>query len=650
MAAHMRSRPGTCEVGWGIVRDCMAFEGSVPAPFVAHATAVSASTEKKGCHPPATARNWNRTMATQEIHFAVAGDGVRLAWARSGNGPPLVKAANWLNHLEFDWKSPVWRHWLDGFAANHTLIRYDERGNGLSDWQVDDFSLEAMVSDLEAVVEAAGLDRFALLGISQGASVGISYAVRHPGRITHLVVLGGYARGWARRGSRAEVEQREALLTLTRLGWGRDNPAYRQVWSSLYAPEATPEQMAWFNDLQRVSTSPDNAVTLLQAFGEIDVTELLPHVDVPTLVLHAEKDGVVPFEEGRRLAQSIPGARFAALDSPNHILLPGEPAAERFMAEFGAFMGIGGGKVVAVEPPLGKPVSIGDVVGPYEVVALLGRGGMGEVFRARDRRLGRDVAIKCLQAPGEMAVPRLVREARFTAGLNHPSICTVFDVVENRDRAFIVMELVEGRTLAEIVRASGRLAPREAAACGLQVAEALEHAHGRGVLHCDLKSGNVMVGESGRAKVLDFGLATRLREGSGDATTIEATQALAMAGTLPYLSPEALRAEPLDERSDIWALGVVLHELLAGELPFGGATAFAMSSAILERPPRRLPADVPAGFRRLVARCLQKEPALRYQNAGEVRVALEPLARASGRGAREAKAEKTSPPRRKPAG
>jgi pimeloyl-ACP methyl ester carboxylesterase/predicted Ser/Thr protein kinase len=641
-AAGVGPAHGTFGDGLGAYWSLIASERRIPptaTQLITQPPSAANSTKVAFRHRPR--ETGGRAMATQEIHFATACDGVRLAWARSGEGPPLVKAANWLNHLEFDWKSPVWRHWLDGFAENHTLIRYDERGNGLSDWQVDDFSIEVMVRDLEAVVEAAGLDRFALLGISQGASVGISYAVRHPGRITHLVLLGGYARGWARRGLPGESEQRQAMLTLTRLGWGRDNPAFRQVWSSLYAPEATPEQMEWFNDLQRVSTSPDNAVKLQQAFGEIDVSDLLPLVTVPTLVLHAKHDGVVPFVEGQRMAQMIPGARFVPLDSRNHILLPGEPAATRFADELNAFLGTPVRKTMAVSKPGETSVAIGDVIGPYEVTALVGRGGMGQVYRARDRRLGRDVAIKCVKAPADRALARLVREARFAAGLSHPAICTVFDVVEDPERAFIVMELVGGRPLSDVVQRDGRLPARDVAAYGVQVAEALEHAHGRGVLHRDLKSANVMVGESGRAKVLDFGLATRLRQWEGEATTIEATEALSMAGTLAYLPPEALRAEPVDERSDIWALGVMLHEMAAGELPFDGSTPFALSSAILERPPRRMPSDVPAGLRRVIARCLQKEPARRYQGAGEVRAALEPLARANRRGTRGARREPT---------
>ncbi|MCA1573855.1 MAG: alpha/beta hydrolase [Acidobacteria bacterium] len=276
----------------------------------------------------------------QEIHFCTTPDGVRIAYATVGEGPPLVKAANWLNHLEFDWRSPVWRHLLEEFAHNHLLVRYDERGNGLSDWAAEELSFESFVGDLESVVDALGLSRFSLLGISQGGAVAIAYAVRHPERVSHLILYGAYALGWAKRGAPAEeIERRQAQLTLTRLGWGQDNPAFRQLWTTLYMPDATPEQMQWFNDLQRVSTSPENAARLFRELGNIDVLDLLPQVKVPTLVLHCRSEAVAPFEEGRRIAALIPGARFVPLEGRNHLLLEGEPAWEKFITEVRRFLG-----------------------------------------------------------------------------------------------------------------------------------------------------------------------------------------------------------------------------------------------------------------------------------------------------------------------
>jgi len=274
----------------------------------------------------------------QDVRFCTARDGVRIAYATVGSGPPLVKCANWLNHLEFDWDSPIWRYPFRAFAKDYTFIRYDARGNGLSDWDVKDWSLDALVSDLEAVVDAAGLERFPLLGISQGCAVSIEYAVRHPERVTKLILHGGYARGWKLHDDKERVAQNEAHVMLTRTGWGRDNPAYRQLFTSFFIPGATQEQMDWFNELQRITTSPENAATLLSALGLIDVRPRLPQVTTPTLVIHARKDARVTLPNGRELATGIPGARFTILESENHVLLEQEPAMARFLAEIRAFL------------------------------------------------------------------------------------------------------------------------------------------------------------------------------------------------------------------------------------------------------------------------------------------------------------------------
>jgi len=275
----------------------------------------------------------------QAIRFCIAPDGVRVAYATVGAGPPLVKAAHWLSHLEFDWRSPVWRHWLTGLSSRHTLVRYDERGCGLSDWDAADVSLEAWVRDLGAVADAAGLERFPLLGVSQGGAIALTYATRHPERVSHLVLYGAYARGRGqRRYAPHELEKARALLPLIELGWGQDNPAFRQLFTSLFLPDATAEQARWFNELQRVTTSPHNAARNWAAFNAIDVSGLLPRVTVPTLVLHARDDAVVPFEEGRSLAAHIAGARFVPLEGKNHILLETEPAWPRFLAEVHRFL------------------------------------------------------------------------------------------------------------------------------------------------------------------------------------------------------------------------------------------------------------------------------------------------------------------------
>lgn len=277
-------------------------------------------------------------LPEQQVRYCMAGDGTRLAWSAVGSGMPLVKTANWLNHIEFDWQSPVWRHWLRELTRENCLVRYDERGNGLSDWDTPRLSFDAFVDDLETVVDAAGLDQFDLLGISQGAPVAIAYSLRHPGRIRRMVLLGGYARGWALRLQGEDLARREAMVTLTRTGWGRDNPAYRQMFTSLYIPGGTLEQLGWWNELQKVSTSPANAERLQRALSTIDVTGLLPHVAVPTMVAHATRDQVVPLEAGKQLARRIPGAQFLELDSENHVLLEHEPAWRSFIAAARQFL------------------------------------------------------------------------------------------------------------------------------------------------------------------------------------------------------------------------------------------------------------------------------------------------------------------------
>lgn len=274
----------------------------------------------------------------QEIRFCAAPDGVQIAYASVGEGPPLVKTANWLNHLEYDWQSPVWRHFLRALAKDHRLVRYDARGNGLSDWNVEDISFEAFVGDLEAVVDAAGLTRFPLIGVSQGCAVSVAYAVRHPERVTHLVLYGGFTRGFLKRGNAEVAEKEMALLTLMRHGWGQENPAFRQIFTSQFIPDGTPEQVKWFNDLQRMTTSPENAARIRRANAEIDITDLAPRVTVPTLVLHCRDEVVQPFEEGRRMAAMIPGARFVALEGRNHLILENEPAWSRFQAEVLQFL------------------------------------------------------------------------------------------------------------------------------------------------------------------------------------------------------------------------------------------------------------------------------------------------------------------------
>lgn len=278
---------------------------------------------------------------TQGIHFCKSTDGLRLAYATLGRGPALVRAAHFLTHLEFDLDSPVWSPWLAELSGQHTLLRYDARGCGLSDPTEAPLTLDAWVADLEAVVDSAGLERFALLGCSQGCAVSIAYALRHPERVSSLVLLGGYARGLMHRNPTPEqVKEARLLLDVIEVGWGRDNPAFRQVFTSLFIPGGLPEQVSWFNELERLSTSPAHAARTIAAFGQIDVSEMATRIACPTLVLHARGDARVPFEEGRRLAGLIPSARFVPLESRNHVLLANEPAFAQCFGEIRDFLAI----------------------------------------------------------------------------------------------------------------------------------------------------------------------------------------------------------------------------------------------------------------------------------------------------------------------
>ena len=275
----------------------------------------------------------------QDIRFCTAPDGVRLAFATAGEGPPLVKTANYLTHLELDWHSPVWRHWMDLLSRDHRLIRYDERGSGLSDWNVDDISFEVWVRDLETVVDTLALERFPLLGISQGAPVAIAYAARHPERVSHLILHGGYARGRLNRDlTPEEREEEQTILTMIRIGWGNDNPAFRQFFATQLIPNASREQLDWFDDLQRQSATAENAERLEREMHNIDVRHLASSVRAPTLILHSRGDGTIPFEEGRILASLITGARFVPLNSNNHLLLEGESAWQDFVTAFRTFL------------------------------------------------------------------------------------------------------------------------------------------------------------------------------------------------------------------------------------------------------------------------------------------------------------------------
>jgi class 3 adenylate cyclase/pimeloyl-ACP methyl ester carboxylesterase len=292
---------------------------------------------------PAPSRSPFSANFQQQIKYCRSADGVRLAYSIVGRGPPLVKSANWLNHLELDWELPLYRHLLLRLAKANTLIRYDARGNGLSDWDANEISLEAWVSDLEAVVDAAGLSRFPLFGFSQGCAVSIAYAVRHPERVSRLILLGGFATGRLKRSTTtdADRDRYKATATLMRLGWAADDPTFRQLLTSQLAPTATTEQSQAFNELQRKCTSPDCAVRYYETVSNFDIRALLPKVSVPTLILHARDDLMVPIDESRQLAANIAGAKFVSLPGKNHLLLENDPGMPQFFEEVSVFLNQG---------------------------------------------------------------------------------------------------------------------------------------------------------------------------------------------------------------------------------------------------------------------------------------------------------------------
>jgi RNA polymerase sigma factor (sigma-70 family) len=271
--------------------------------------------------------------------FCTSPDGVGLAYAVEGEGPPLVKAGNWMTHLDYDRQSPVWRHWVRELSRGHTLVRYDERGCGLSDREFDGTpTLDTYVGDLAAVADAAELDRFALLALSGGGPTAIEYTARYQERVTHLVLYGTYARGRYRRGE-GEAERSRLLIELMRVGWGGADPAFRQMFSSIYMPSAGEEQKRWYDDMQQASSTGEVAARLWRSRTETDVSESARRIAQPALVVHARRDRAAPYEEGRRLASLLPKARFVTLETDNHILQEREPAWEAFLSEVRAFLG-----------------------------------------------------------------------------------------------------------------------------------------------------------------------------------------------------------------------------------------------------------------------------------------------------------------------
>jgi pimeloyl-ACP methyl ester carboxylesterase/tRNA A-37 threonylcarbamoyl transferase component Bud32 len=621
----------------------------------------------------------------QEIRFCISKDGVRIAFAKVGSGPPFVKTANWLSHLEFDWNSPVWRHWMRELSRDHTFIRYDARGCGLSDSNAQEYSLDCWVQDLEAVVDAAGLERFPLLGISQGGPIAMEYARRHPERVTHLILYGTYAKGLLHRNLPQAEAERDVLLQLIRVGWGKEHAAFRQVFTSLFLPEGTPEQIQDFNELQRVSSTPENAARMIDAFHNLDVTDVAKTIRIPCLVLHARGDLRIPFEEGRRLASLLPNARFVPLESRNHILMETEPAWKIFASQVRSFLGVPDESVeknpaperwaeigdlfekalqipeeqrnafldekcahdsvlrkeveslIARADKTGLSSKLGSVVsrsaaswlsssfaiqpvqsaGNYEILEKIGEGGMGLVFKARDLKLERIVALKILpDFPGDQQKTRLrfIREARAAAALDHPNICTIYEIDETQTGLlFISMAYYQGAALNEIIKRDAPLPLPIVQDYALQIAEGLAHAHEHGVVHRDIKPANMFVTLDRRIKILDFGIA-QVAEGN-------LTQSGAVMGTLAYMSPEQASGQHVGAQSDLFSLGVMLYEMLTGKQPFTGGSQYVLLSAIQndEAPAiGHLRPELSESWIQMIHQLLQKDPARRFQSSAEL--------------------------------
>jgi pimeloyl-ACP methyl ester carboxylesterase/DNA-binding CsgD family transcriptional regulator len=308
------------------------------------------------------------SQSPQRIRFCTSRDGTRIAFASLGAGPPLVRAAPWISHLDLDQHNSVIGPWLSLLARRHTLIRYDPRGCGLSDREGVGLSLSKQVEDLHAVIEAAGLKDFALFGATAGAVTAVTYAAHHPGRVSRLVVYGGFGRGRFVRSTRQDAEEAELQLKATELGWGSENPAFRQIHISQLIPDATAEQSRALTDLMRRSMSPTYAAAMLRLYFRADLREIAPGVRCPTLVLHGCQDARIPFEEGRLLAGLIPNAQFVSLESRNHLLLADDPAWSKLAQELERFLSD------PLTKPTARPLLNSLTVREHDVLELLAQG------------------------------------------------------------------------------------------------------------------------------------------------------------------------------------------------------------------------------------------------------------------------------------
>ncbi len=559
--------------------------------------------------------------------FITTRDGVRIAYASCGSGSPLVFVRGWISDLEVFWEEPRFRAYIETLARHFTVVRYDGRGNGLSQRLVRNVSLEALLLDLEGVVEGLGLGELVLYGSTFGGPVAMLYAARRPEQVRRLILEGTYASG---RGITTRLRQLFITMALR----------YFPEMAFLLLGYATQpdEPQAAFRRPERVQQviAPAMAAQLYRLAFKVDVRSVLPDIKAPTLVLHRTESQSIPVRLGREVAALIPGARFVALSGVAHNLWEGD--AQAALTAIGEFLGL---DLTLATPPPADRVPAGAVGGAagatishYRLGDLVSEGRLGVVYRAVDTRLGRPVVLKLL--PPDLArtpegLERFRREVRAASRLNHPNICTVYDVGDDARGPFMVLESLEGQTLKQTI--GGRSVPlARLLDWAIQAADALAAAHSAGIVHRDIKPTNLFVTSHGHIKVLDFGIAKLADPVLAEDTTREAlTGAGIPIGTVAYMSPEQARGEPVDARTDLFSLGVVLYEMATGRLPFEGDSLPALLDHILGRrpdPAAVLNPDLPPDLDRVISKALEKDRDLRYQSASDLKADLLRLQRA----------------------